>query len=156
MKLSEHYTSEEATQSSTATARGISNIPNESTLSVLTKTAVGMERVRALLGNKPITVHSWYRSPALNLAVGGVHSSQHLTGEAVDFVCPTFGTCLDIAKELVAYRELIRFDQLILEHTWIHISFAILSGKPRGQVLSLVEGGTYAEGLTDIIGTHYA
>lgn len=155
MKLSEHYTVEEAIKSQTAISKGISNDPNESVLSVLRKTAVGMERVRALLGNRPINVHSWYRCPSLNSAVGGVHDSQHLTGEAVDFVCPSYGRPMDIAKEIVAYKELIRFDQLIMEGTWIHISFAILNGKPRGQVLSLAEHGKYVEGLRDLIETHY-
>jgi zinc D-Ala-D-Ala carboxypeptidase len=155
MKLSEHYSMLEATQSNTAITKGINNDPNESVLSVLRKTAVGMERVRALLGNRPINIHSWYRCPALNTAVGGVHNSQHLTGEAVDFVCPSFGRPRDIAHEIVGYKELIRFDQLILEHNWIHISFAILSGKPRGQVLSLTDKGGYVEGLKDLIETHY-
>lgn len=43
-----------------------------------------MEKVRDLL-QRPIKVNSWFRSPALNKAVGGVHTSAHLKGLAVDF-----------------------------------------------------------------------
>lgn len=153
MNLSEHFTVKEATVSETAKRKGISNEPNETILSAMKRAAVGMERVRALLGNRPIHVNSWYRSNALNIAVRGSTNSQHMKGEAIDFTCPTFGKPLDICKEIVAYRELIRFDQLILEHTWVHISF---SKEPRYEVLSLLEHGKYSKGLTDILGTHYA
>ena len=43
-----------------------------------------MEIVRELL-QRPIEVNSWFRSPALNKAVGGVQTSAHLKGFAVDF-----------------------------------------------------------------------
>lgn len=43
-----------------------------------------MESVRAIL-QRPIVVNSWFRSPALNRAVGGVQTSAHLKGFAVDF-----------------------------------------------------------------------
>lgn len=153
MDLSEHFNVKEAVTSETAKRKGITNEPNETVLVAMKRTAVGMERVRALLGNRPILIDSWYRSPALNLAVHGSTNSQHMKGEAVDFTCPTFGKPLDICREIIAYKELIRFDQLILEHTWVHISFN--RDNPRGEVLSLLEHGKYAQGLTDIVGTHY-
>lgn len=43
-----------------------------------------MENVRKLL-QRPIVVNSWFRSPALNIAVGGIPTSAHLLGLAVDF-----------------------------------------------------------------------
>jgi uncharacterized protein YcbK (DUF882 family) len=43
-----------------------------------------LERLRALKGNKPITIVSGYRSPATNRAVGGARNSQHLYGRAAD------------------------------------------------------------------------
>lgn len=46
--------------------------------------AAVMENVRKLL-QRPIVVNSWFRSPALNIAVGGVPTSAHLQGLAVDF-----------------------------------------------------------------------
>lgn len=147
--LSEHFSIAEATSSATAARNGIHNaIPAEVMPSII-KTALGMERVRAALGNKPITVNSWYRCPELNKAVGSKPRSQHIAGEAIDFICPAFGSPVSIAKELIKHKDLIRFDQLILEHNWIHISFAISTGKPRNQVLSLLRSGGYATGLTD-------
>lgn len=153
MQLSEHFTLEEATESSTADRLGLNNDPTPDVLEVMYITALKMEKVRALLGNKPIKVSSWYRSPAVNKAVGSKsHASQHLVGEAVDFKCPSYGTAYQVCKQLIAYNDLLHFDQLILEHSWIHISFAILSRKPRGMVLSLLADGSYATGLTDKLG----
>lgn len=45
-----------------------------------------MEEVRARMGNRAITINSWYRDPATNRAVGGARYSRHLSGDAVDFV----------------------------------------------------------------------
>jgi zinc D-Ala-D-Ala carboxypeptidase len=105
--------------------------------------------VRAALGNKAIHINSWYRCPELNEVVGGVAHSQHVIGEAVDFVCPDFGAPVSICRKLIELKDLIRYDQLIMEGTWVHISFAISTGKPRNQVLSLLRNGSYAQGLTD-------
>lgn len=148
-KLSEHFSFAEACYSDTATAQGIANIIPPQVIPVVEKTAIGMERVRAALGNKAIHINSWYRSSALNKAVGSKPSSQHIAGEAVDFICPDFGTPVSICKKLIELKDLIRFDQLIMEGTWVHISFAISTGKPRNQVLSLLRNGNYAQGITD-------
>jgi hypothetical protein len=43
------------------------------------------EKVRALLGDRPMGVHSWYRCPEHNRSVGGAPDSQHLYGRALDF-----------------------------------------------------------------------
>ena len=151
--LTEHFTLEEVTQSQTASRNGIDNsLPGDLYPAVL-KTAVGMEKVRALL-DKPISVDSWYRCPALNSAIGSKPTSQHIKGEAVDFICPAYGTPTQIAKFLVSNSDLIRYDQLILEHSWVHISWN--SSNPnsgqRGQVLSLLSTGGYSTGLTDASG----
>ena len=50
------------------------------------RVATAMEEIRKLVGNRPITVNSWYRDPATNRRVGGASKSRHLTGDAVDFV----------------------------------------------------------------------
>lgn len=147
--LSDHFTLEEAVISQTASRQNIPNVPTVDIQIVMMKTARCLERIRALL-QEPIIISSWYRSPALNHAVGGVPNSQHQTGEAVDFICPSFGTPADICKKIILYPELVSFDQLILEHTWIHISFSAVPTSPnRKQVLSLLQSGHYASGLTD-------
>ncbi len=119
--LSRYFTLSEMTFSSTATRRGIDNTPTPEIKANLTDTAQHMDIIRTLLGN-PIHVDSGYRSPALNAAVGGADKSAHMTGYAVDFICPGFGTPLQICAAIV--QAGIKFDQLIQEGTWVHISFA--------------------------------
>lgn len=45
-----------------------------------------MEEVRARLGDRPISINSWYRDPNSNRAVGGALYSRHMSGDAIDFV----------------------------------------------------------------------
>lgn len=145
--ITEHFSWEEA---STTSHRNLDNNIPKGMEPVIINTARQMERVRAILGNRGIHINSWYRSPEVNKAVGGSNSSQHSKGEAVDFVCPDFGGPLDICRKIIQYKELIRFDQLIYEHTWVHISFLLdPSAKPRGQVLTLLQNKSYAVGLTN-------
>lgn len=146
--LSTHFTLEEATFSKTALRLGITNQPTPAELEVMRKAAIGMERVRALLGNKAISLSSWLRGYALNLAVGGKESSQHRKGEAIDFNCFSFGSPLKICQVIARNADLIRFDQLILEPSWVHISFAVVSRKvPRKQVLTITPDGKAHPGL---------
>lgn len=49
------------------------------------RTALFMEKVRAFLGGKPITVNSGYRCPVWNKHVGGEPNSFHMRGMACDF-----------------------------------------------------------------------
>jgi Peptidase M15 len=152
IKLSEHFSWEEVTFSSTASRLGINNSLPEQLIPAVQNTTRKLERVRALL-NSSMHIDSWYRSLALNTALKSKSTSQHIKGEAVDFVSPEFGTPLDICKKILHYPELVVFDQLILEHTWVHISFcADPATQPRKQVLSLLESGGYSVGLTSADG----
>lgn len=131
-KLSPHFTLEEFTVSQTAARKGLNNTPSEDIVKVLTNTANQMEAVRKLLG-APITINSGYRSPEVNKAVGGARNSQHMTGEAVDFIAPGFGSVSAIVERIKSSG--LVFDQLIDEYgSWVHISF---SEKPRKQVLTI-------------------
>lgn len=88
MRLTEHFKLSEFTNSSTATARGIDNTPNEQQIANLKRICEEiLEPLRAFAG-QPIIIGSGYRSPALNKAVGGVKNSQHMTGEAADIRLP--------------------------------------------------------------------
>ena len=129
MYLSTNFQLDELTHSQTASRQGIDNTPDAATIERMKVTAYGLELVRKELGNKPILISSGYRSPALNAAVGGRSSSQHILGQAVDFTCPTFGTPAEIVRRLVDSD--IQFDQCILEFFdpvrktgWVHISFS--------------------------------
>ena len=149
-QLTDHFTLEEA---QITTHREIDNTAPMMIISTLMKTALGMERVRACLGDKSVTISSWYRCPELNKVVGSSPSSQHIKGEAVDFITPSYGSPLAIVRKLAENKILIRFDQLILEHSWVHISFnSNPDVKPRGQVLTLLKDGKYAQGITDKFG----
>lgn len=121
-QLSEHFTLEEMTRSDSAIRMCIDQTPSPEVLENLKATAQHMELVRMVLG-VPIHVNSAYRSNALNKAIGGASNSAHLTGFAVDFTAPAYGTPQAIAKRLSESGS-INFDQCIYEGTWVHISFA--------------------------------
>jgi hypothetical protein len=129
-----HFTWAEVTRSPTATRLHINNgIPPELIPNAV-YTAEQMEVVRSVLG-VPIHVNSWYRSPALNAAVGGAKTSAHMKALAVDF--EPRGTPLMEAFHRLSLSS-IPFDQLIHEGTrdgadWIHIGFTV--GTPRREVL---------------------
>lgn len=139
-QLSEHFALEELTITQ---VRGASNEPTSKILETLKLTAGKMERVREILG-QPIIVTSGYRSPLVNKIVGGSMYSAHMSGEAVDFVCPNFGTPLQVCRELTDKRHGLEFDQIIEEEgRWVHISF---SSQMRGELLTKTTGG-YVVGL---------
>lgn len=136
-KLTEHFTLEEMTITQ---IRSVRNVPPPEALDNLKRTAEYMEKVRDLL-KFPIHINSGYRSPGVNKLVGGSPRSAHMRGNAVDFICPRFGSPLGICHAIE--NSLLNFDQLIEEGTWVHISFE----EPwRRQVLTKTIDG-YARGL---------
>jgi len=122
MTISEHFTLEEFSFSETAARLGLDNTPIPIVITNLGFVAAAMERIRTLLGDRPIVVHSGYRSVAVNQAVGGVATSAHCHGLACDFVCPAFGTPAEVA--LAILKSGIEYDQLILEYGWVHVGLA--------------------------------
>ena len=142
MQLSEHFGLGEFIYSETGQRLGLDNIPSETVIAQLGRTARALEEVRTLLGH-PILVLSGYRSPEVNHAVGGALNSQHVLGEAVDFICPAFGAVYDVAMEIA--NSDIKFDQLIYEKNWVHISFVAV---PRGERLTKREVG-YVTGIKE-------
>ena len=135
-KLSDHFTLGEMTVTST----GLNNQPTTAHFANLKRTAEHMEKVRAALG-KPIKVNSAYRSATVNRKVGGVATSAHCQGYAVDFRIDGM-TPLAICRAIIAAG--IKFDQLIEENgRWTHISF---DPRMRGQVLTMRDG-KYTSGL---------
>lgn len=125
MRLTEHFTLAELTRSATAKRLGLDNTPNAAVLNELRATAELLERIRSTLG-VPMIVTSGYRSPAVNRAVGGVTSSDHIAGQAADFVAPRYGSPYLIASLLAPLVSTLGIGQLILEGVkgkqWVHVS----------------------------------
>lgn len=135
--LSSHFTLDELVASELAERRGIDNTPPPAVIEQLKRTALGLEAVRVRLGGCPIIVSSGYRCLELNRALGSKDTSQHVKGQAADFIAPRFGSPQEI---VYALRDSgIDFDQLILEfRRWVHVSFA---DRPRGEVFQINHGG---------------
>lgn len=147
--ITQHFRLSEFIESDTAARLGLDNTPSPEVLANLRNVlAPGMQAVRNLLGT-PVFITSGYRSPAVNAAVRGSPASQHMTGHAADFKSPAFGSPLEVARLLVQHMSSLKFDQLICEGSWVHISFA---PRPRNQVLTAhfgAGGVTYTQGLKE-------
>jgi zinc D-Ala-D-Ala carboxypeptidase len=145
MQLSEHFTLEEMCSSKVASRRGLDNTPGPVEIENLKLVAATMETIRLILGGLTIHVDSGYRSPAVNTLIGGAGASAHCKGLACDFVCPEFGTPYAVAQA-IALSGMVEYDQLILEHGWVHLSLSI--GKMRGQELTKKSAsGPYLPGI---------
>lgn len=141
--LTPHFTLEEFTDSQTAARAGINNVPSPASRerANLLRTAEVMEKVRALLGDKPVLISSGYRGPKVNAAVGGSKSSAHMSGLAVDFSCPGFGTPRAICHKLHPHMKELGIDQLIHEfNSWVHLG--LNDGTPRHMALTIDNKGT--------------
>lgn len=146
MKISEHFTLEELCFSETAARNALQNTPDGTATVNLERLAAFMEKIRTLLGSRPIVVHSGYRSPRLNKLVGGVITSAHCRGLACDFVCPTFGGPVEVALAIV--RSELEYDQLILEDGWVHVSLPEEALIPRRESLTKASrAATYQAGI---------
>lgn len=164
-KLSQNFNLEEFTASSTAKAKGISNIPTATHKNNLKYLCVSvLEPLRALLNAKytiyqgkkvksvSIRITSGYRSSALNKAVGGSTTSQHCQGLAADFDVVINFT--DGTRKTIPYTETyenikgwvkngkLSLDQCIEERsgglTWVHVG--LKPDNNRKQFLKYVNG----------------
>ena len=121
MKLTEHFTLEEFTHSNIASRLRIDNRVPDELMANIQLTANKLELVRKVLGF-PIMITSGYRCPLLNARVGGVSTSAHTKGLAVDFHC-AYGTPKEICQRLIDTG--VQFDKLIQEHNqWVHVGFS--------------------------------
>ena len=146
--MTEHFALNEFTASQEATRHNINNTPSAKVVENLRMLAALLEQVRELLGGNSIRISSGYRSLALNQHIGSSHTSAHVRGYAADFTCPSFGTPIEVAKEIAGSN--LKFDQLILEGVsqskpegvWVHIS---CDPKNRRQLLTarFEHGHTY-------------
>lgn len=122
-QLTEHFSVAEMSRSSAASFKGIPNKPGPAEIAALTLLCEKvLEPVREHYG-KPVIVTSGYRSPRVNVAVGGSSSSQHCKGEAADFTVSGESN-IDVCRWMQAN---LNYDQLIYEFGedgWVHCSFS--------------------------------
>ena len=130
MKLSEHFSLAELCKTRT----GIENVPNEAQVENLKRLCQWLEQLRRRWnnlygeGDDPIIINSGFRSPEVNKAVGGVATSNHLTGCAVDIRCIGMEQALRYASILLDISDMSRedFDELLIEQkrsvVWIHFA----------------------------------
>jgi len=125
MNLTEHFTLAEFVRSETADRKHIDNTPTPEVVSNLRALCRNiLEPARVSFG-APIYITSGYRCPALNAAVGGKPTSQHLRGEAADLQVQGVKNLRKLYNAIKSHGV---FDQLLYETNrtgakWIHVSY---------------------------------
>lgn len=140
MQLSKNFTLEEMIVSPTAQRLGLSNTPTPAHVENMKYCCEKiLEPVRSHFG-KPITINSSYRSPAVNKAVGGSSTSQHVNGQAIDFEIQG----IDNKKVADWIADNLEFDQVILEFYiqgdnnsgWVHASIKREGGNRKQKLIA--------------------
>ena len=132
-KLSEHFTLGEFTKSGSHPE--VYNIPSHEAIANLTNLTKWLEVLRKRynakygVGEEPIRINSGYRSPQLNKKIGGVATSNHLTGCAADIRVSGMEQLIRYAAILLDYADESKqeFDELLIEKNrygaiWLHFA----------------------------------
>jgi len=154
-KLTDHFSFFEVTGTSNAALQAKNRAEAEDVIPALKALAIMLEQVRAHTG--PLRITSGYRCAALNGAtVGSSKKSQHMKGEAADFV-PVSGEITEETLEMFFQQVLvgiiakgIPFGQIIKEQAkrdysvsrWLHLSLGapFREAAVCGQVLTMTDG----------------
>ena len=130
INLSKHFSLRELTKTSVR----MEHVPSEAQVENLRRVCRWLERLRRRWnerygdGDDPIVINSGYRSPAVNRAVGGVATSNHLTGCAADIRVAGLEQLLRYAVILLDISDESGedFDELLLEKKgavmWLHLA----------------------------------
>jgi zinc D-Ala-D-Ala carboxypeptidase len=128
----------------------LDNTPAPELIPRLIMLAEMLERIRATLG-VPVVITSGYRSPEVNIAVGGATSSDHTRGHAADIVAPRYGTPTEVARTLAPLVSVLGIGQLLLEQVggkkWVHVSTHVPE-KKINRVLTITDSGVHV-GIVD-------
>jgi uncharacterized protein YcbK (DUF882 family) len=134
-KLSEHFTLGEMTKSSHS---NIYNVPTHEVIYNLKNLCKWLEVLRERSGG-PVRINSGYRSPQLNKKVGGVPTSNHLTGCAADIRVSGIEQLIRYATILLDISDESQedFDELLIERSpkgnyWLH--FAVRPSNNRRKI----------------------
>ena len=143
VRLSEHFTLAELCKTSVKTKDG--NIPSHVHIENMKRVCSWLEMLRDEYNRRyslpltpsegkgnceqPIVINSGYRSPQVNKAVGGVATSNHLTGCAVDIRVLGMEQLLRYAVILLDISDESQesFDELLIERNakgtyWLHFA----------------------------------
>jgi len=116
-----YFSMSELIHSDTAILHNINNMPDINSLdNMLDLIHYVLNPIRERI-KKPIIITSGYRNEKVNRLVGSKNTSQHLKGQAVDFVIQGMKP-----SEIVHFirNTYIEYDQLINEYDkWVHISY---------------------------------
>ena len=146
-KLSPHFTLGELTVSKSHPE--VYNVPSHVHIENLKRVCVWLEALRERYnqryvlagagGQEPIIITSGYRSAELNRKVGGVATSNHLTGCAVDIRVAGKKQLIRYACILLDYADETKqdFDEILLERgaagtIWLH--FAVRAQENRRKI----------------------
>lgn len=168
-QLTPNFWLSEFTRSEIAARMGIENTPSDEQLANLRRNAAGMELVKVALQGRPILISSGLRTEAVERVLCAVDykawcarhgknvleeswqeyfaRKNHPLGLCTDFTAPRFGPPAYVARAVAATD--IDFDQVIYEHTWVHVGWAREGARPRREVLTMMPGGAYALGILD-------
>lgn len=146
MKISENLSLNEVTKSNTANRLGIDNTPLPHQIKNLQAVAEHIfQPVREHFATA-VGVSSGFRSKALNTALKGSRTSDHLEGYALDLDADIFGGVTN-AEIFYYIKDNLEFKQLIWEYgtdenpNWVHVSF--VKGQNKKEVLKAVKGKGY-------------
>lgn len=120
MEISKNFSLSEFTKSATADKLNIDNskVPEYVKNNIKELVYQVLQPLRDYI-DKPITINSGYRCLKLNAAVGGVPTSQHVQGQAVDIKVDGLSS-FEIAQAVLDLH--LPYDQLILYNDFVHIS----------------------------------
>ena len=143
-RLSQHMTLGELCKTSVR----MENVPNEAQVEHLKRLCRWLERLRRRWndlygeGDDPIVINSGFRSAAVNKAVGGAPTSNHLTGCAVDIRVAGLEQLLRYAVILLDISDESGedFDELLLERNkagryWLHFAVRPSGNRRRVRII---------------------
>ena len=143
-RLTPHFTLGELTKTSVK----IDKVPNEEQVNNLKRLCGWLEQLRRRWnniygdGDDPIIINNGFRSKEVNKAVGGVPTSNHLTGCAVDIRCIGIEQALRYATILLDISDINNedFDELLIERSklgnyWIHFAVRPFGNRKRTNII---------------------
>ena len=144
IQLTSHFRLSEFIKSPTAAAKGIDNTPSLTSVSNLQYLCEKILEPLRAFANQPIIINSGYRCLQLNKAIGGVSTSNHLSGYAADIHVPTKAVGYEWFEWI--QKNIPIFDELIIEREkpsspsfWIHVAIRQFGVNRRKVISNLIK-----------------